>query len=364
MTDTKHGFLGRLRQMLLDNPEERQSVLLTLLHDKELLDQERFSSIRRQLNEISGLLRASQPHQILPVLDERSQSAQAFLSDGLALTRISELRSRTLEHQGRLSLFGIEHLADLVQKWYIETAPGNPAYVANTTIAGCAAVDLLTERPIALDSNDHLTPDSTAEGIGRPTHYVRHCIDVLGQDISVLDIGTGAAGVVYEFLMNSVQAFGIDGSDYCRRNRVGYWPLLPHSLKTADITHPFRFENGGKQLKFRLISAWEVLEHIPEEGLGALFSNISAQLTDDGYFIGSVSLLEYNDPTGRPYHVTLKPREWWVEAFASGGLEWLDTHPFNARLFPRGNGPRFQDVHNYFANPETGFHFVARKTAT
>jgi hypothetical protein len=178
-----------------------------------------------------------------------------------------------------------------------------------------------------------------------------------------LDLGTGAAGLVFEFAMNGVLAVGVDGSDFCRANRIGYWPLLPNNLFTCDITKPFSFVSRSTQAvtNFDVITMWEVLEHIAEQDLADLFVNVERHLDERGYFMGSISLLEYVDSTGSPYHVTLKPREWWKAKLQECGLVMLDTHPFNEKFFCRGNGPRFQDFHNYALNPNKGFFFVAQK---
>ena len=80
--------------------------------------------------------------------------------------------------------------------------------------------------------------------------------------------------------------------------------------------------------------------------------------------MGSVrtySLLEYvNSLTGTPYHVTLKPKEWWSELFLEHGLKFVESS-FEEYEFYRGVGGRFQDVHSYRQRPEAGFHFVAKR---
>lgn len=274
-----------------------------------------------------------------------------------------EERTRTLEYVARQSMFTVNHQIDFLQRLYVESMPrllnlnNRPAFNA------AGILELKTDYPIALSSNDHINPDSTTEGVSRPTLFVQNCIDVLGSNIKSLDLGTGAAGLVFEFAMNDVLAVGVDGSDFCRTNRIGYWPLLPHNLFTCDITKPFSFVSRDTQAvtNFDVITMWEVLEHIAEQDLAGLLVNIGRHLNERGYFIGSISLLEYVDSTGSPYHVTLKPRDWWKAKFIESGLVMLETHPFNEKLFCRGNGPRFQDFHNYALNPNEGFLFVAQK---
>ena len=234
-----------------------------------------------------------------------------------------------------------------------------------TAFNATSILELKTDYPVAVGSNDHINPDSTTEGAPRPTFFVQNCIGVLGQNIKCLDLGSGAAGLVFEYAMNQVLAVCIDGSDFCRVNRIGYWPLLPNNLFTCDITKPFSFLSRDTQtpIEFDVITMWEVLEHIAECDLPSLFSNVNLQLGRSGYFIGSISLIEYVDSVGNPYHVTLKPREWWKAKFIESCLVMLDTHPFDESLFCRGNGPRYQDFHNYVENLKEGFWFVARKVS-
>ena len=281
-----------------------------------------------------------------------------------ALMRVVEQRSRTLEYLCQQNLVTQNYAIDFLQKLYVEAMPSLGQHLQQAQFNATAVLTLNSAHRVAVDSNDHINPDSTLEGAVRPTLFVHDVIKVLGPNFKALDLGTGAAGLVFEFAANGVLAVGIDGSDFCRRNRIGYWPLLPHNLLTCDITKPFSFSavHESNTAKFDLITMWEVLEHLHEHDLPELFRTIESNLSEQGFFVGSVSLVEYSDANGSPYHVTLKPREWWNEKFASHGLEMLDTHPFCERFFPRGNGPRYQDFHNYHLRPMDGFLFVAKKT--
>ncbi|MEO6147406.1 MAG: methyltransferase domain-containing protein [Sulfuriferula sp.] len=302
----------------------------------------------------------------LRIVEERTRTLETQLNDSLTLLRITEERSRTLQYQASQALFAAHYQIDMLQKWYLESVPATSNLANKPCVVAARSIRLDTAHSIAFTSNDHIAPDSTVEGVVRPTRFVRHCIDILGQDIRCLDLGTGAAGLVFEYVMNGVVAIGVDGSDYCKRNKVGYWPILPDNLCTCDITQPFRFMHAddGSSVKFDVITMWEVLEHIGEKDLSLLLQNVEAHLESTGYCIGSISLVEYVHASGIPYHVTLKPKPWWKEKFLANGLVMLDDHPFNNHLFCRGNGPNFQDFHNYFINPEDGFHFVAQRVAS
>lgn len=363
-------------EYLLQIVEERSRTLEAQLSDLTTLvkvSEARSRTLENQLHTCINLLTViEQRSQTLEngqtramdqinAVDDRLITHEQLLADVLTLQRTTEERSRTLEYQITNAALAIDFERDLLHKWYVELV-GRSNKPGTTGRASELVISLETAHPIAADSNDHLSPESTVEGIVRPTRFVRHCIEILGDDILCLDLGTGAAGLVYEYVANGLVAVGIDGSDYCRRNKVGYWPLLPDSLFTCDITKPLQFFSAGNPLFFDLITAWEVLEHINESDLPRLFANVKRHLSSWGYFVGSISFLEYSNALGLPYHVTLKPRSWWENVFKDHGLEIMTVHPFAVDTFCRGNGPRFQDFHNYTLRPDEGFHFVAKSS--
>jgi hypothetical protein len=302
---------------------------------------------------------------LLNTVEERTRTLEYVSRQSTLTLNTIEERTKTLEYVLRQSAFAVQYQTDFLQKLYVDTVPRLLKIDDKSAFNASAVLELRTNHPVAMGSNDHINPDSTAEGVSRSTLFVQDCISVLGSKIKTLDLGTGAAGLVFEFAMSDIIAIGVDGSDFCRSNRIGYWPLLPKNLFTCDITKPFSFVSRDTKIvnKFQIITMWEVLEHIAEPDFEGLFDNITCHLDEQGYFIGSVSLVEYVDDTGRPYHVTLKPREWWKSKFQENGLEMLEAHPFNEKFFCRGNGPRFQDFHNYAVNPNEGFWVVAKKLA-
>jgi hypothetical protein len=56
------------------------------------------------------------------------------------------------------------------------------------------------------------------------------------------------------------------------------------------------------------------MEHIPEDRLPGLIANVLTHLAPDGLWVMSVSTQEGF------HHVTVRPREWWVDLFARHGL--------------------------------------------
>jgi cyclopropane fatty-acyl-phospholipid synthase-like methyltransferase len=65
---------------------------------------------------------------------------------------------------------------------------------------------------------------------------------------------------------------------------------------------------------FDVITAWEVMEHLPADRLPTLCDNVKRHLAPDGIWIMSVSLQH------GMYHQTVQPRAWWLDVFAKNGF--------------------------------------------
>ena len=74
-------------------------------------------------------------------------------------------------------------------------------------------------------------------------------------------------------------------------------------------------DENNNLILFDAISAFDVLEHIYENELEQLAVNVRDMLTDDGIFITSIATFE-----DEGYHVTLKPKDWWLAKFSLYGL--------------------------------------------
>lgn len=218
-----------------------------------------------------------------------------------------------------------------------------------------------TEFPVADYSDDHRHPrGAVCDNTVHPA-FNRKVYEFLGypQSARFLDLGCAGGGLVRSYLADGHAAIGIDGSDEPRRRQLGEWNTIPHNLFTADITRPFQIYGGDDRPSvFDVITAWEVLEHIPTERLDGLLDNIARHLAPGGFFIGSVDTLPDENPLlGAVYHHTLQPREWWEARFAAHGLVPVAQHPFRSGDMVRGNGLSIKDW-----RPEdgTGFHLVLR----
>ena len=226
-------------------------------------------------------------------------------------------------------------------------------------------IKLETNYPSAQDSNDNLFPESTMDGAIVKPRFINKIIQLFGKDASLLDIGCGGGGIVFSAIDQGLTAFGIDGSLQNKKLQNGYWQILPNNLLTCDATKPFCFKNNNDYFQFSVISSWECLEHIPEEKIKGFLDNVYNNLCNNGYFIGSISRMPYeNKEKGIIYHVTLKDENWWSEKFNEAKLKLLkiEDSPFDFSDFCRGIGMGWQDIHtNYLKNNEDGFLFVAIK---
>jgi 2-polyprenyl-3-methyl-5-hydroxy-6-metoxy-1,4-benzoquinol methylase len=221
---------------------------------------------------------------------------------------------------------------------------------------------LVSNNKLAFSSNDFKEPESTMEGMRDSSWFIYEVEKLIGKNkISFMDIGCGSGALSFQFLKKGHFSIGLDGSDFCKNNQLGYWSYND-LLKTCDVTKPFHILREDEMVNFDIITMWEVFEHIFEQDIDSVLNNIVDNLNDDGFFIGSISTLEYLNPkTGVIYHVTLKEYEWWEKKFHNSGLTMIAL-PIPAFSCCRGVGDRYQDPHSYIDAPETGFHFCAIKS--
>lgn len=217
---------------------------------------------------------------------------------------------------------------------------------------------LETGKPVAKDSVDHRFPHGTAADNTRWPRFVAACERVFGPQLRFLDLGCAGGGLVLDFVLRGHDAIGLEGSDYSLMRQRAEWRTLKHRLMTCDITEPFKVTRAtGDAMIFDVISAWDVLEHIPEEKLPTLFKNVAEHLVENGIFTGTVSTRTARvAPDGTNYHATVRPQTWWTEAFLTAGFIPKVPGPFEFDDYPRGNGNNYPA--NFRTQPQAGFHFA------
>lgn len=180
---------------------------------------------------------------------------------------------------------------------------------------------LETNKPVAYDSPDHLRPHGTAANNSTSLLYNKKLFAYLpAPSIALLDVGCAGGGFVKSVQDAGGFAVGLEGSDYSQRNKRAEWATIPDSLFTADVTEPFQFyreeSDSRAPLKFNVITAWEVFEHIAEDKLAAMFVNFEKHLAPGGIVMASIA--DWDDP--EELHQTVHSRDWWIAELAKFGF--------------------------------------------
>ncbi len=221
-------------------------------------------------------------------------------------------------------------------------------------------VRLETNHPVAYQSQDHINPLGTIQDNTRNIAFYNKCKSIYGHEMSFLDLGCSGGGIVFEFALNGHLSIGLEGSDHSKNMGRANWRTIPTNLYTCDITKPFQIVKNDTSCihKFDVISCWEVLEHIPEENLMQIFTNITNHLDNNGIFIGSISRNPHD-----PLHITIENEVWWEKQFNQYGFQLLlgYNNGFEFYEFCRGIKGGLFDTSDYKNFPESGFHFIARK---
>lgn len=192
-------------------------------------------------------------------------------------------------------------------------------------------MNVLTDFPIAYESYDHIEPKGTKNDNTHHMAFVERVEELAGGNkINFADLGCAGGGLVKDFIDRGHKAVGIEGSDYSRQNKRAEWATIPDSLFTADITKPFFVTDDGMVSVCDVMSAWDVLEHISETDLGNLIANIRNNLKMNGIFVCSIATFE-----DHPHHVTLKPKEWWVDLFKKYKMIEVDAGAFEEKHMVR-----------------------------
>jgi SAM-dependent methyltransferase len=158
-----------------------------------------------------------------------------------------------------------------------------------------SGLKLQTQYPVAFESPDHLAPKGTAQNNSTNKKFVLHMDELFHREppdtiLRCLDLGCSGGQMVKDFISLRWLGAGLEGSDYSLKRRRAHWATLANkNLFTCDITKPFSMQLQGAAVRFHLITAWEVLEHIATPDLPGLFENIWNHLERGGLFIASTT---------------------------------------------------------------------------
>lgn len=155
-------------------------------------------------------------------------------------------------------------------------------------------------------AKDKRTYFDGAQFVKRFPPLLQKIIDKKQRAISILDYGCGQAVHVYRGVVETHrQAFhayfdGMIQSYYC------YDPAVKkYSVKPTDGS------------LFDVVCCSDVMEHVPEEYVGDVLSEINHYTKIDGAVLFTISGVPAKNSFmhGENLHVTVKPFEWWKEKF-------------------------------------------------
>lgn len=215
-----------------------------------------------------------------------------------------------------------------------------------------------TDFPVAELSADHIHPRGAKQDNTHCPCFVSACCEIFHRP-SLLDMGCAGGGLVRDFHDAGLLSVGLEGSDYPKRNMIGEWGVIPNLLFCCDITKPFTItatQGSDEPLKFDIVSAWEVMEHIHEGCLETVFNNVRKHLKPSGLFMASIATFE-DSVDGVQWHVTVRSREWWTGLINSHGFDVIQS-PIKTHCFPRGSGNPL--ALGDWSGDKFGFHVVAR----
>lgn len=208
-------------------------------------------------------------------------------------------------------------------------------------------IKIKTNHPIAYESPDHIMPWGTMRDNSTNEDFINQTEQWFNNEkFNVLDIGCSGGQMIVDYHNRGHLAIGVEGSDYSIKHQRANWPSYHNkNLFTADATKPFNFEFiTGDQVKFDLITAWELIEHIHPNDLNELFKNIYNNLKPEGIFVASIST-KPDVIDGVVLHQSVFQQFEWLfdiltetAAFKDTDLEWF-PYPFSAAV--RADGGSF-----------------------
>jgi len=208
-----------------------------------------------------------------------------------------------------------------------------------------------TEHRVAFDSPDHIAPVGTKQDNSTNRSFVLLMNKLLRREfpntqLKYLDLGCSGGQLVKDFRDLGYVSAGLEGSDYSLKHQRANWPLLAgKSLFTCDIAKPFEIKSVEKSVKFHLITAWEVLEHIRIEELDNVFKNIINHLEEGGYFIASTTSASSMSEGLELHQTRMSNQEWrkYIQerfkelTLADSGLKYYQYVRFRYTALHEGN---------------------------
>ena len=323
-------YFHKTAQLILKNQEKMEEILTNLGNSEKNICHQ-IDINRHEIRRVSGFLL----NDLIQETDEKGNS----IGLGLDLWKLKEL-------EGLLrSIRKNQHLKSVQKGLY-------------------AKLKLETKHPVALYSQDTKKPRGAKNDNSLQQSFNNQLIEFHpnnGNPLNILDLGCAGGGLVRSLLDDGHFAIGLEGSDFPKTHGLGEWNTIPGNLFTCDITEPFLLAEEttiSQPFLFDIVTAWEVLEHIPEERLPQLMENIRRHLKPDGRIIFSIATFpDLDEETGTNWHVCIHSKPWWVAKFIELGYDEVTSHPFGKEHWLRGSGHCRGDWHE---DDGKGFHLILK----
>jgi SAM-dependent methyltransferase len=372
----RRGLQEDLRSFHDDGQRQRDAVLSALELHAQRLEQVRgdVRSVQElcksHLDSLAALGTLLQTHtgqvgqRVAELAEHASRAATDLAQITPALTAHGQQISRLATMLGQAGVLALD-------TWKVQECQGLLRYLRKQHYL--AAIEqghldvpaLATSHPVAVESNDTRFPRGAKNDNSICPRFNHKLYELLGRrrDLLVLDLGCAGGGFVRSLIDDGNFAVGLEGSEYPKLNQAGEWGTIPQHLHTCDITKPFTLrDSAGRPLQFDAITGWELMEHIPEDGLPGLLENIDRHLAADGLLLFSIAtFVDKDDQLAVVWHVTVKSRAWWVERFRQAGFSIIEQSTIGKDDWLRGAGNCRGDWHE---DQDMGFHVVLRRTAT
>jgi len=131
----------------------------------------------------------------------------------------------------------------------------------------------------------------------------------------VLDLGCALGGIVNALLKQDIEAYGLDLSEYAVKKGHQTHPRLLGRTYVGSA-HEIPFLPGY----FDVIHSNQVFEHIPEELVPSMLSEIYRVMKPGAVAWVGLVLGDGAREQDNPDHITIKPLEWWVVELEAAGL--------------------------------------------
>jgi SAM-dependent methyltransferase len=177
-------------------------------------------------------------------------------------------------------------------------------------------VEPMTER----EKYQRLWSDYRYRTLAPGESMVERFVELAKPDGKIIDFGCGTGRAALKMQEMGLDVLAVDFTDNCRDK-----PALAVSFLQWDLTRPLPvYAPYGY--------CTDVMEHIPPEMVGTVIRNVMASAERVFFQIATIPD-NFGATIGQRLHLTVKPREWWVEQFAEYRIEWQDVSTTHVCLY-------------------------------